>query len=251
MGIRIATVDKAMWGVGFSYGDGFGVMWGVNEVERDRLSYMCQTFSNIDAHIEGERMVYDGAIVEIPKTPVITFSEFIGLNHMVMIADIEDKYQGPVIRCTTLHATQDPQRILRFHFSREINTFHRLLSSELEDIERTCKYGDSDGCTSDDPILILEILSRRFILRWNLLNQRSVTPRIGGYSTITRAKCKAMFIAPSFIVNFCFISGSSSKDGDGDTSFQWSQFITPCSHLIFLFNDIMTTERPTTQLPQL
>ncbi|GKC45806.1 hypothetical protein Tco_1063528 [Tanacetum coccineum] len=24
----------------------------------------------------------------------------------------------------------------------------------------------------------------------------------------------------------------SSKDGDGDTSFQWSQFTTPCSHLI-------------------
>ncbi|GJQ94926.1 hypothetical protein Tco_0006065 [Tanacetum coccineum] len=45
-------------------------------------------------------------------------------------------------------------------------------------------------------------------------------------------------------------SGGSSKDGDGDTSFQWSQFTTPCSHLMFLINDIMTTERPTTQLPQ-
>ncbi|GJW13458.1 hypothetical protein Tco_0017591 [Tanacetum coccineum] len=46
-------------------------------------------------------------------------------------------------------------------------------------------------------------------------------------------------------------SRGSSKDGDGDTSFQWSQFTTPCSHLMFLINDIMTTERPTTQLPQL
>ncbi|GJS38968.1 hypothetical protein Tco_0564011 [Tanacetum coccineum] len=46
-------------------------------------------------------------------------------------------------------------------------------------------------------------------------------------------------------------SGGSSKDGDGDTSFQWSQFTTPCSHLMFLIKDIMTTERPTTQLPQL
>ncbi|GKB70520.1 hypothetical protein Tco_0931932 [Tanacetum coccineum] len=27
------------------------------------------------------------------------------------------------------------------------------------------KYGDSDGYTFDDPILILEILSRRFLLR--------------------------------------------------------------------------------------
>ncbi|GJW41790.1 hypothetical protein Tco_0070589 [Tanacetum coccineum] len=28
-------------------------------------------------------------------------------------------------------------------------------------------------------------------------------------------------------------SGGSSKDGDGDTSFQWSQFTTQCSHLMF------------------
>ncbi|GJT67872.1 hypothetical protein Tco_1019352 [Tanacetum coccineum] len=41
------------------------------------------------------------------------------------------------------------------------------------------------------------------------------------------------------------------KDGDADASFQWSQFTTPCSHLMFLIKDIMTTERPTTQLPQL
>ncbi|GKE50610.1 hypothetical protein Tco_1481868, partial [Tanacetum coccineum] len=31
--------------------------------------------------------------------------------------------------------------------------------------KRTCKYGDSNGYTFDDPILILEILSRRFLLR--------------------------------------------------------------------------------------
>ncbi|GJY04176.1 hypothetical protein Tco_0370116 [Tanacetum coccineum] len=46
-------------------------------------------------------------------------------------------------------------------------------------------------------------------------------------------------------------SEGSSKDGDGDTSFQWSQFTTPFSHLMFLINDIKITERPTTQLPQL
>ncbi|GJW10542.1 reverse transcriptase domain-containing protein [Tanacetum coccineum] len=28
--LRIATVDKAMWGVGFSYGDGFGGLWTAN-----------------------------------------------------------------------------------------------------------------------------------------------------------------------------------------------------------------------------
>ncbi|GJY65863.1 suppressor of mec-8 and unc-52 protein homolog 2 [Tanacetum coccineum] len=34
----------------------------------------------------------------------------------------------------------------------------------------------------------------------------------------------------------------SSKDGDGDTSFQWSQFTTQCSHLMLPSKDIMTTE---------
>ncbi|GKE46347.1 hypothetical protein Tco_1477605, partial [Tanacetum coccineum] len=56
----------------------------------------------------------------------------------------------------------------------------------------------------DDPILILEILSRRFLLR--------------GIYLITGA----------------------SKDGDGDTSFQWSQFTTQCSHLMFLKQHIPT-----------
>ncbi|GJY93647.1 hypothetical protein Tco_0509429 [Tanacetum coccineum] len=47
------------------------------------------------------------------------------------------------------------------------------------------------------------------------------------------------------------LQSGSRKDGDGDTSFQWSQFTTPCSHLMLLIKDIMTNERPTTQLPQL
>ncbi|GJR64449.1 hypothetical protein Tco_0010514 [Tanacetum coccineum] len=46
-------------------------------------------------------------------------------------------------------------------------------------------------------------------------------------------------------------SGGLRKDGDGDTSFQCSQFTTPCSHLMLLIKDIMTNERPTTQLSQL
>ncbi|GJS28009.1 hypothetical protein Tco_0488629 [Tanacetum coccineum] len=76
----------------------------------------------------------------------------------------------------------------------------------LPEARELCKYGDSDGYTFDDPILILEILSRRFLLR--------------GIYLIT----------------------GSSKDGDGDTSFQWSQFTTQCSHLMFPSKDIMTTE---------
>ncbi|GJX49678.1 hypothetical protein Tco_0276523 [Tanacetum coccineum] len=73
-------------------------------------------------------------------------------------------------------------------------------------LQQDSKYGDSDGYTFDDPILILEILSRRFLLR--------------GIYLIT----------------------GSSKDGDGDTSFQWSQFTTQCSRLMFPSKDIMTTE---------
>ncbi|GJW81932.1 hypothetical protein Tco_0145907 [Tanacetum coccineum] len=42
-------------------------------------------------------------------------------------------------------------------------TSNKLLVDLL--IKRTGKYGDSDGYTLDDPILILEILSRRFFLR--------------------------------------------------------------------------------------
>ncbi|GKA24247.1 hypothetical protein Tco_0710280 [Tanacetum coccineum] len=57
------------------------------------------------------------------------------------------------------------------------------------------KLGDSDVHTLEDPTLILEILSRRFFLRLNLPNHRSV---LTGY-------------------------GGSSKDGDGDTSFQTSR----------------------------
>ncbi|GJU99171.1 hypothetical protein Tco_1328442 [Tanacetum coccineum] len=89
---------------------------------------------------------------------------------------------------------------------RELRDEGRALCSNFIDVEELmivecygliCKYGDSDGYTFDDPILILEILSRRFLLR--------------GIYLIT----------------------GSSKDGDGDTSFQWSQFTTQCSHLMF------------------
>ncbi|GJU02299.1 hypothetical protein Tco_1112637 [Tanacetum coccineum] len=52
------------------------------------------------------------------------------------------------------------------------------------------KLGDSDVHTLEDPTLILEILSRRFFLRLNLPDHRSVLTGSGG----------------------------SSKDGDGDTS---------------------------------
>ncbi|GJW33190.1 hypothetical protein Tco_0053222 [Tanacetum coccineum] len=57
------------------------------------------------------------------------------------------------------------------------------------------KLGDSDVHTLEDPTLILEILSRRFFLRLNLPDHRSVLTGSGG----------------------------SSKDGDADTSFQQNE----------------------------
>ncbi|GJR00302.1 hypothetical protein Tco_0523286 [Tanacetum coccineum] len=59
-------------------------------------------------------------------------------------------------------------------------------------IKRTGKLGDSDVHTLEDLTLILEIMSRRFFLRLNLPDHRSVLTGSGG----------------------------SSKDGDGDTLFQ-------------------------------
>ncbi|GJT40376.1 hypothetical protein Tco_0940241 [Tanacetum coccineum] len=56
------------------------------------------------------------------------------------------------------------------------------------------KLGDSDVHTLEDPTLILEILSRRFFLRLNLPDHRSILTGSGG----------------------------STKDRDGDTSFQWA-----------------------------
>ncbi|GJX93439.1 hypothetical protein Tco_0348025 [Tanacetum coccineum] len=46
-------------------------------------------------------------------------------------------------------------------------------------------------------------------------------------------------------------SGGSSYGGSGDSSFQWSQFTAPCSHLRLSIKDTMTTKRLTTQLPLL
>ncbi|GJW40585.1 hypothetical protein Tco_0066430 [Tanacetum coccineum] len=77
---------------------------------------------------------------------------------------------------------------------------------------------------------------------WSVLTDPEVNP------TSLRRMTKP-YSSTCFIAN-CFITGSR-KDGDGDTSFQWSQFTTPCSHLMLLIKDIMTNERPTTQLPQL
>ncbi|GJU00986.1 hypothetical protein Tco_1111324 [Tanacetum coccineum] len=80
-------------------------------------------------------------------------------------------------------------------------TIQCALSSKKE--KSSCKLGDSDVHTLEDPTLILEILSRRFFLRLNLPDHRSVLTGSRGLS----------------------------KDEDADTSFQQSQVH---SHMLLL-----------------
>ncbi|GJR83729.1 hypothetical protein Tco_0154514 [Tanacetum coccineum] len=101
------------------------------------------------------------------------------------------------------------QKISDYNFAPKLQSKRKSYVSRetmQRQARRTGKYGDFDGYTSDDLILILEILSRRFFLR-----------------------------------SIYLITGSS-YDGNGDTSFQWSQFTTQCSHFNFPSKDIMTTE---------
>ncbi|GJU55535.1 hypothetical protein Tco_1229249 [Tanacetum coccineum] len=88
--------------------------------------------------------------------------------------------------------------------------------------------------------------AKEILLKRNLPDHRSVLTDPEVNPTSLRRMTKP-YSSTCFIAN-CFITGSR-KDGDGDTSFQWSQFTTPCSHLMLLIKDIMTNERPTTQLP--
>ncbi|GJZ37872.1 integrase, catalytic region, zinc finger, CCHC-type containing protein [Tanacetum coccineum] len=90
-------------------------------------------------------------------------------------------------------------------------------------IKRTCKLGDSDVHTLEDPTLILEILSKRFFLRLNLPDHKSVLTGSGG----------------------------PSKDGDGDTSFQWSLFHNRMLILNRYINDLMKAQVYVSKLSQL
>ncbi|GJV62222.1 hypothetical protein Tco_1468322 [Tanacetum coccineum] len=96
------------------------------------------------------------------------------------------------------------------HLQFQMEECHKMLTDQIDwanpegdqvriDISRPLplngppgKLGDSDVHTLEDPTLILETLSRRFFLRLNLPDHRSVLTGSGG----------------------------SSKDGDGDTSYE-------------------------------
>ncbi|GJU00905.1 retrovirus-related pol polyprotein from transposon TNT 1-94 [Tanacetum coccineum] len=83
-------------------------------------------------------------------------------------------------------------------------------------IKRTGKLGDSDVHTLEDPTLILEIMSRRFFLRLNLPDHRSVLTGSGGQSNQTQVQVKMeMEIPHSSGVHFitaCSYSTDTSND---------------------------------------
>ncbi|GJT74204.1 hypothetical protein Tco_1040929 [Tanacetum coccineum] len=67
-------------------------------------------------------------------------------------------------------------------FTMKMEILLKLTSSKLMvvlPIKRTCKLGDSDIHTLEDPTLILEIMLRRFFLRLNLPDHMSVLTRSG------------------------------------------------------------------------
>ncbi|GJW76014.1 hypothetical protein Tco_0137696 [Tanacetum coccineum] len=92
---------------------------------------------------------------------------------------------------TLFHITCSSHNV-KTRFSKIPDAYPVVYARTSECTPITCKLGDSDVHTLEDPTLILEIISRRFFLRLNLPDYRSVLTGSGG----------------------------SSKDGDGDTSFQ-------------------------------
>ncbi|GJW15074.1 hypothetical protein Tco_0019207 [Tanacetum coccineum] len=112
-------------------------------------------------------------------------SDQCGLKRMQKLGYQTTRRRLPVKEIES-YQTQDKygvQMIMRF------NEIHKFNDGTLQQIDealdyrvkefkvnrmnpRTDKYGDSVGYTSDDLILILEILSRRFVLRMNLPDHR-------------------------------------------------------------------------------
>ncbi|GJV99335.1 hypothetical protein Tco_1554587 [Tanacetum coccineum] len=82
----------------------------------------------------------------------------------------------------------------------------------LEPTSNKLIVGDSDVYTLEDPTLILEILSRRFFLRLNLPDHRSVLTGSGG----------------------------SSKDGNGDTSIKVKGTSRTTNNQAFTINKSMS-----------
>ncbi|GKC01450.1 hypothetical protein Tco_0987586 [Tanacetum coccineum] len=136
---------------------------------------------------------------KILTTAVNLWTRNLVIRHCIEDFQLEiESYQ------TQLNLTKPRWEATGFEFKHDYTVIDSQRAVTFRDrYERTGKYGDFDGYTSDDRILILEILSRRFSKRIYLI--QSVPHGSRG----------------------------SSKDGDGDTSFQWSQFTTQCSHLMF------------------
>ncbi|GJV60561.1 hypothetical protein Tco_1466661 [Tanacetum coccineum] len=76
-------------------------------------------------------------------------------------------------------------------------------------IKRTCKLGDSDVHTLEDPTLLLEILSRRFFLRLNLPDHRSV---LTGSGVQLKMEMEIPRSSGVYFITACSYSTDTSND---------------------------------------
>ncbi|GJX99306.1 hypothetical protein Tco_0356325 [Tanacetum coccineum] len=164
---------------------------------------------NLDAM--GYEYKHDYTIIELPHTVVfpvsnnerkiIIFNEIYKFSDGTLTNILEALHYGvkeyKVNRFNPGMNTQfwTDKDVARKHPS-DTYVFTMKMEILLEPTSNKLMVGDSDVHTLEDPTLILEILSRRFFVRLNLPDHRTVLTGSGG----------------------------SSKDGDGDTSLQWSLF---------------------------
>ncbi|GJR63952.1 hypothetical protein Tco_0010017 [Tanacetum coccineum] len=111
---------------------------------------------------------------------------------------------------------KDVERILPQHpsdtyvFTMKMEILLELTSNKLMvSIKRTRKLGDSDVHTLEDPTLILEILSRRFFLRLNLPNHRSV---LTGSEVQVKTEMEIPHSSGVHLITACSYSIDTSKD---------------------------------------
>ncbi|GJV70080.1 hypothetical protein Tco_1485589 [Tanacetum coccineum] len=175
----------------------------------------------------------------------------------------------PVYAAQTFLATQDPSKDSCF-ISHGDQCISIASHSELDDIEKVAlcfslrllktKFlciilvvlpehpSDTKVLTMKMEILLEPTSNKLLVVGFN-----SLVHSLRALSTLRRSGLRTASAAAKPCQGdsseFYLITG---RIPDGSSCWQETcQFTTPCSHLIFLIKDIMITERPTTQLPQL
>ncbi|GJY11411.1 hypothetical protein Tco_0379596 [Tanacetum coccineum] len=155
---------------------------------------------------KGYEYKHDYTIIELPRTVVFPFSnnerKIMRFNEIYKFSDgtliniLEAlDYRVKEYKVNRLNPSMNTwfwtDKDVTIKHPSDTYVFTMKMEILLEPTSNKLMVGDSDVYTLEDPTLILEIMSRRFFLRLNLPDHRSVLTGSGG----------------------------SSKDGDGDTSF--------------------------------